>query len=219
MSNYKAGDKFILEIDKIECDGWIRFCIHNDYIKLTENTIDKMERLDNSEYINENFGELQDEAYKAGREAGQEEAIKWSKRNEEDMYNAGLNDAWELAKKIMLGKDEGGVSYKVLFAVYGTSDIEEILNYSPEEALARFEAYGKEQAEIKVGDVVRYKRNPLCEVLITATSRGLNGVHLQTDRFGRIGEVNSCISRERIEKTGKHIDIQSILEQLGGASE
>lgn len=207
----------ILEIEKIEGGGWIRFGIHNDYVKLTEGTVDKLDRLD-SDYINENFGVLQDEAYEAGRKAEQEEAIKWRKRNEEDAYNAGLNDAWELAKKIALSTNM--VKTARIFIAKNICGIEQIrlledcFALTPQEALAKLEAYEKEQAEIKVGDVVRFKRHPSCEALITAISRGLNGIHLQTDDLGRIGEVNSGICRENIEKTGKHIDIQSILQQI-----
>ena len=87
-------------------------------------------------------------------------------------------------------------------------------NFTPKEALSKIQAYEKEQAEIKVGDVVRFKKNPSCEVLITAVSRGLNGVHLQTGEFGRKGEVHSDICKDYIEKTGKHIDIESLFEQI-----
>lgn len=130
-------------------------------------------------------------------------------------YNRGLQDVWELAKK---------VSHMCLDDINKCFDLEELdkfggdkmlyEHYTPQEALAKLQAYEKEQAEIKVGDVVRFKKHPSCEVLITAVSRGLNGVHLKTGEFGRKGEVHSDICKDYIEKTGKHIDIESLLGQI-----
>lgn len=211
MSDYKVGDKFVVEIEEKKKCGKVEVFKGKGLIYIGE-ALDRLDRLD-SDYINENFGELQDEAYESGRNAGLEAAIKWNGQNEADSYDSGLNDAWELAKKIMLGKDEGGVSYTELFAVYGTSDIEEILNYSPEEALAKMEAYEKEQAEIKVGDVV-------------VVNNDIKGVVL--DEGGNEDELivfteNACVEpclKGYLSKTGEHLnEVQSILQQLGGASE
>lgn len=174
--------------------------------------LDRLDRLD-SDYINENFGKLQDEAYESGRNAGLEEAIKWNGQNEADSYDSGLNDAWELAKKIVLIENDGGVPYTELFTVYGTSDIEEILKHSPQEALAKMEAYEKGQAEIKVGDVV-------------VVNNDIKGVVL--DEGGNEDELivfteNACVEpclKGYLRKTGEHLnEVQSILQQLGGASE
>ena len=73
-----------------------------------------------------------------------------------EAYNKGLEDAWECVKKLTVNdylKD--GYDSDELLKIFGTDNIFCILkNYTPQEALAKLEAYEKEQAEIKVGDVV-----------------------------------------------------------------
>ena len=69
--SYSVGDKFVLEIKEID---------NLDNHMVLDNTVvgikvlDKLERLD-SDYVNEHFGELQDEAYKAGEKAGFKTAL------------------------------------------------------------------------------------------------------------------------------------------------
>lgn len=211
MSDYKVGDKFVVEIEeKKEC-GKVEVFKGKGLTYVGE-ALDRLDRLD-SDYINENFGKLQDEAYESGRKAGLEAAIKWSMQNEADGYDAGLNDAWELAKKIVLGENDGGVSYTELFTVYGTSDMESILNQSPQEALAKMEAYEKGQAEIKVGDVV-VVNNDIKGVVL---DEGGNEDELIV--FTEKACVEPCL-KGYLRKTGEHLnEVQSILQQLGGGSE
>lgn len=126
-------------------------------------------------------------------------------------YEDGLNDAWVLAKKIMYQLK----SYE-LKKIFGTDNEASILSdaYTPQEALAKIEAYEKSQ-QIQVGDVVRFKDSKT-EVLITSVKDELNGIHIQTDEYGKFGDVHSCICRKDVEKTGKHIDIEHLLEQIRG---
>lgn len=75
-------------------------------------------------------------------------------------YTQGLSDAWELAKKILYGNDEqlieifGSCIDKIYFDL--TCKREIINCYTPQEALAKIEAYEKEK-EIKVNDIVKVK--------------------------------------------------------------
>lgn len=75
-------------------------------------------------------------------------------------YEMGLNDAWELAKKILYGNDEqlieifGSCIDKIYFDL--TCKREIINCYTPQEALAKIEAYEKEK-EIKVNNIVKVK--------------------------------------------------------------
>ena len=127
-------------------------------------------------------------------------------------YEKGLQDAWELVKKAY---DYTCDELEEIFGVkYGFHDF--ISKFTYQEALAKLKAYEDSQ-EIKAGDVVRCKGYPSTEILITSTERSLNGLHLQSDEGGRKGEAHSFIDRNAIEKTGKHIDIESLLEQIWGA--
>lgn len=119
MSNYQVGDKFVIEIEEI-CGCEERNALaepHTLYrakgfntLAFDKNGLDKLERLD-GDYINENFGELQNEAYEAGRKAGQEETLKWSGQNEDDRYKQGFNDAVELIKKLTYVKETAGKKF------------------------------------------------------------------------------------------------------------
>jgi len=125
-------------------------------------------------------------------------------------YEDGLNDAWELARKIENKLDIP--TAREIFDAYRIADI--LDNFTPQETLAKIEAYEESKA-IKVGDVVRFKDSKT-EVLITSVKEELNGIHIQTDEYGKIGDVHSCICRKDVEKTGKHLDIEHLLEQIRG---
>ena len=82
MQKYNAGDKFVIEIEEVFTGDLLRNKpIEERYrirgfntLMFDSNGLDKLERLD-SDYVNENFGELQDESYLAGFSAGRESGI------------------------------------------------------------------------------------------------------------------------------------------------
>ena len=130
-----------------------------------------------------------------------------SKGNEE-AYNKGLedgrNEAWELAKKLWRN------DAKTNDDIYGIEYFIDIVNeYTPQEALAKLEAYEKEQNEMKVGDVVT-----VCgeKGIVVGYLCGLEEYEVWMDGYER----PQRICKNEIKKTGKHIDIQSILQQIGG---
>lgn len=117
-------------------------------------------------------------------------------------YEQGLQDAWELLDRL-----EHAVSVKVMDDVFGYSEIGDILdNYTPQEALAKLKAYEEAQT-IKVGDLVEYEE---CPYLITYTyGNVLRG--MSKDGIGIVFHTN-----DDVKKTGKHIDIAGLLEQIRG---
>jgi hypothetical protein len=120
----------------------------------------------------------------------------------EHYYNKGLNDAWELAKKIVVDcSDMTGEEFSNIFGCYMPKVF---VSYTPQEALAKMKAY-EEQRNIEVGDVVEsigrkgiVTQNNQCSVHIICI-----------DGSSWEWEITEC------KKTGKHIDIKSILEQIG----
>lgn len=117
-------------------------------------------------------------------------------------YIDGLNDAWELAKKLWHNDARTNDD------IYGIEYFIDIANdYTPQEALAKLEAYEKEQ-NIKVGDVVE--------------TEDCNGVVIDQyadDRYYILTE-NGCVEDwcyAEIAKTGKHIDLTDLFKQIGGA--
>lgn len=116
-------------------------------------------------------------------------------------YNQGLNDAWELAKKIVLPDHLGGYTVDELKDIFGKNTFASLMNtFSPQEALAKVKAY-EEHNEIKVGDVVRSKG---CNVegIITKISE------IKIYRLFKDGSCDSISTKvkEDLDKTGKHFD-------------
>ena len=120
-------------------------------------------------------------------------------------YSKGLNDAWELAKKVMIrhGDYSGALSYIEMQDIYDTRDFMDIMNLSPQEALAKMKAYEEEQKKVEIGDIVDWL--------------GVKAVVLDKIDEERIYlfDENGCVEEVQIyncEKLGKRIDIDDILE-------
>ena len=79
---------------------------------------------------------------------------------------------------------------------------------TPIEAMAKLEAYEKEQNEIKVGDVVISDAGH--KALVVGFDKGnKDGIFVM-----RNDGVTGLRVKQSYTKTGKHIDIQSVLEQI-----
>ena len=129
----------------------------------------------NSDYINEHFGELQDEAYQA-----------W------------LNDMWDVVKEISLMTSEEA---EEVFAGAGSYNRYN-LGYSGVEAMDAYKAYLEKKDRIEVGDEVIAPSGKAVVTLIETDDL----VH-----YLYSGGDYGCIEPQKLKKTGKHYDIQSIL--------
>ena len=150
-----------------------------------------------SDYINEHYGVLQDTAYQKGLHDGE------SKRRYCNEYQRGLNDAWEAARKIVEMSDP---PYWELFDEYKENLFGKI---SASEAIEKLKAYEDKQKaddEIKVGDEVRHDRG-WTAVVTSIDNVGFSVMDLN-------GEVGSYSDISKFEKTGRHFDIASILEDM-----
>lgn len=125
----------------------------------------------------------------------------------DEAYGKGLNDAWELAKKI----DEKlpNENWEIFNFGYCTEIFQRL---TPQEAFAKLEAYESEQ-EIKVGDVVTTV-NGTCEYIVTCIQPP-NTLHVVNSRSGYTQQMRIDV----VKKTNKHIDIASILKQIGGGKD
>jgi hypothetical protein len=123
-------------------------------------------------------------------------------------YESGLNDVWQLARKIVMGVEDGGFDSQEVIDVFGKNRYYSFKDFTAEEALAKIEAYEKEK-EIKVGDVVEIFHNGGKGVVVRILAEdGLNIV-LENGLFYADCSRGDCV------KTGKHIDIESLLRQIG----
>ena len=164
---------------------------------------DEIEEL-NSDYINEHYGDLQDEAYQRGYKDCETRYCSFDAcPNRQAEYRRGLDDAWECARELYLN----GVC-KDLFGEYFNTFIK---NHTAQEAIAKLKAYEEKQNDkIEVGDTVDLK---------DAFSDKGGGI------VTKIFDNDCCYivwydgsggawAKDMLVKTGKHIDIASILKEI-----
>ena len=126
--------------------------------------------------------------------------------NADKTYEQGLADAWELVEKIYDMKCD---SIEEIFGVNG-GFYEVVRSFTFEDCRDKIEAYEKEK-EIKVGDVVRYGiGEDIGKYAIVMRIEGNEFYTMYAD-----GSCGRETHTEDFKKTGKHIDIESLLRQIG----
>ena len=177
--------------------------------------VEDMEEL-NSDYINEHFSDLQDDAYNKGYAQCQDDYSDALKHAKDTAYQRGLDDAWEAARNISMLESDGGYSWKEMKSIFGTDSASEIyVRHTAAEAINKIKAYEEKQKaddEIKVGDEVVWADTKCAVVFINRdieTSKVIDYDLLADD-----GSVAENISSDRFRKTGRHFDIDKILEEM-----
>ena len=151
---------------------------------------DQLEKL-NSDYINEHYGELQDEAYQVG-----------------------LNDAWEAARRIVVDTDHGGLALGTLSEIFGTQSYSYIMRENnAQEAIAKIKAYDDKHSDrIEVGDEVEWDGD---KYVVTYLNYDIETSEITDyDLLAYDGSVVDHVKKCAFTKTGKHYDIASILEAM-----
>jgi len=171
--------------------------------------IQRLEDLEelNSDYINENFGELQDTAYKKGLHDGE------SKCRYCNEYQRGLDDAWEAARKALYAND---YQREVIF---GDDNIYWIMkNHAVSEAIYKLKAYEekqKEEDDIKLGDELEH-------TVSGYTSKAIFLEKIEDDEdwwytclfWTSCGFAILSYPKSQFKRTGKHFDIDKFLEEM-----
>lgn len=155
----------------------------------------------NSDYINENFGKLQDEAYQKGINDGSLDV----KQRVEGAYQRGLEDAWEAARKI-IHMPEGDL-LNIFTECYSAvcTALQVLLKYDASEAIAKLKAYeDKQKDRIEVWDEVEAAFGT---AVVTYCEEESVGYLYSTGSTGFDEPRN-------VKKTGRHFDIASILEAM-----
>ena len=213
MSKYKAGDKFIIEIEEvlhIESDKglWVEPWYMVNGVESTyfeDDELDSLERYDGDKGV-WNAG------YKTGYDKGyQEGALNPSSIGYEHGYEAGLNDAWECARELVHSRapEEWDIMCD-LFSVERGRQCDIIAKTTASEAIEKLRDYEAKKAEIKVGDEVK---NELGEkfVVLSENDDG-NSVGALSEK----GRLYLRVIKRYVTKTGRHFPIEDILEQIRG---
>lgn len=150
---------------------------------------------------------------------------------EKEAYDRGLNDCWEMAKKIVLSAGEGGLSMEELQEMFGDRGrwcFSTVLReYSPQQALAKIRAWEEKKAEeerkkqeeaekIQIGDVVEVYRKLGDELYSKGIYMGTKfGVIHIFSYDNAIGADNFSVSVNSfyVKKTGEHVDILGALKE------
>lgn len=188
MSKYKVGDSV-----------WVK------------ETIEDLDIIDNSYFMgcekggwfgeDDILGKTDESSAKLLLEAGRS-----------DCYKAGMREAWKLALELRY------MDYSDKLEIFGLKRDErdkwgEIMeNYTPQEVKAKIKAWEKAKEEIKVGDVCECRANGNIYRAVCLRIENNKGMFLYDD-VSVSGRLENLFDWE---KTGRHIDIQSVLEQIGG---
>lgn len=123
-------------------------------------------------------------------------------------------EAWEIAKKISLLPYYGGLENIYLRNIFGTDDLAKIMNdNSADQAKAKIEAWEAEK-EINVGDVIYLTYNQSNNGVVTNIyGKDEKKMHVLWDD----GSSGVLTYTKSIKKTGRHIDIDGLLKQIGGS--
>ena len=197
--------KYIIELDdRIKLVTSVGVT-ENGVVYTTSDYVHNLEEL-NSDYINENFGELQDEAYQAG-----------------------MDKAWEAAQRVVCKTEAGGMTLDTLQEVFGVISPATIMqSNTAQEAIGKIKAYedGKHSDRIEVGDEVQVQTlsDGVYAVVGKAKCEDMecNPVTCYSLLCSKTGEViehdvkDDCTDEwEMPRKTGKHYDhISNLLEAM-----
>lgn len=122
-------------------------------------------------------------------------------------YKYGMVEAWEMAKRIFLPKEDGGFGAEQLKEIFGTAKPENIFGkYTPQQAKEKIELWETTLEEIQVGDVVKVNFPiPRTGVVIA-----------KADNYVVWFNENLVVDyqKNRIHKTGQTINIQGTLKRF-----
>lgn len=198
--------KYVIELGE---DAQI---VHSINVTQHGNAYTKTERVDNleelnSDYINEHFGSLQQDAYDCGYKDGRNVT---ETQAHDDAYQRGLDDAWECARKLFSSMADSDIE-KAFPTEWNNGGFNALINLQPQEAIAKLKAYEEKQNDkIEVGDEVNW----LGDCFIVTRIFQPHNMKEQCDGIDDDGCVYHDVLMDDLEKTGRHFDIASILEVM-----
>ena len=183
---YEDGDKFVIEIGD-QKEGV--FEVKNTDFYFTEHVLDQLTTYKEKQTV---------DAIKARQEA----------------FNTGMEEIWELVRKIYFDSEAGGLTFQEMQEIYGCKFLCEIFGkYTVQEVKARYDAWKTEKEQFHVGDVVCLKSTKNCLVLVTYVDKEnelFSGFKISNDKTN-----GYCFNNKKTsdyEKTGRTIDFLKVLE-------
>ena len=226
MNKYKVGDKIVLTVSDVNEKAYYSYYVfnNNDLILWEPSTDKYAEPL--SAYTEPLEAKIRRQAAEITRLLAENERLKaenkkmgvkldayelYGDQHEEEYnqaFNQGTEAAWELVRKIF---DMETNDIEDIFIKEDAWNLGTVLNnYTYPEAAAKVAEWEKIK-EIKVGDILE-DRDEGNKVIVTSL-KGRVICLLWDD--GRIGTTYVELAKGIFRNTGRHIDIDSFLKQIG----
>ena len=126
----------------------------------------------------------------------------------------GQNEAWELARKITCQPINGGFKQSEFEEIFDEGYISNVFeNYTYPEAAAKVAEWENAKEEIKVGDVLEGIYDNEVKCIVTNLCPDNMAYLVFDDGIAGVYELDN------FKKTGRHIDIDNFLKQIGGEQE
>ena len=214
MSKYKVGDKVILTVSDVPVidTAYIPCYMLNDNFIFSEQGLDEyVEPL--STYTEPLEAKIKRQAAEITRLLAENKRLKAENGNViweiEQAFDRGCNAAWELAKKCMLMTDREretifGSGHNALYGV--------LTYFDYKHAAAKVAEWEKAKEGVKVGDVYMSRVGNYFVIYDIDHEKGIAKI-LWSDLSNSARELDDI--KEYYIKTGRHIDIDGFLKQIG----
>ena len=184
---YKQGEKMIVEITEVK---------ENSYVLNRIGEVEPME------------AKIRRQAAEITRLLAENEKLK---EEYNQAFNQGAEAAWELARKITCQPINGGFNRSEFEKIFGYCYISDIFEkYKYTEAAAKVAEWEKAKEEIKSGDILEYIYDSNVKCVATNLYPSNMAYLVFEDGTAGMHELNN------FKKTGRHIDVDSFLKQIGG---
>ena len=238
MSEYKVGDKVVLTVtSKVEDPSYSYYILSDDAVLLETTMNEDAEPL--STYTEPLEDTIQKYTVKIARLVMEKEGLKdenerlkaenekmsvkidayelCGDQHEEEYnqtFNKGAEEAWELARKITCQPINGGFKRSEFEEIFNEGYISDVfVKYTYPEATAKVAEWEKAKEEIKAGDILENIADR--SIKCVATNLYPNNMAYLVFSDGSAG-MNKL---DNFKKTGRHIDIDGFLKQIGGKQE
>ena len=215
MNKYKVGDKIVLTVSDVNEKAYYSYYVfnNNDLILWEPSTDKDAEPL--STYTEPLEAKIRRQAAEITRLLAENKRLKAENGN--SLWNIkqaraeGQNEAWELARKI--ASTAGGLSSSELVEIFNSFLPRDILSENTyPEAATKVAQWEKAKEEIKVGDVYMSRVGNYFVIYDIDHEKGIAKI-LWSDLSNSARELDDI--KEYYIKTGRHIDIDSFLKQIG----
>ena len=190
--------RYVIEL-RPDCKVVQQICESDGQLYIGSKSLNYFEEL-NADYINEHFGDLQDDAYNKGYAQCQDDYSDALKHAKDTAYQKGFEDGKWKSEDGCTGCKYEGKTGEHLPCDYCMNNFKN--------------QWTAKDDEIEVGDEVEWDNDFTGDRFIVTRIYQPYGKKEQCDGIDDDGDVYRAVLIESLVKTGRHFDIASILEVM-----